>query len=86
LCGVGGKTIDEAQNNISYEEFLRWVKYRNKRGSLNVGLRNEHDFAMIMQMFANRYRKEGSTPFDIYDFAPHLDEPEITLDDWRRAV
>jgi len=86
LCGVGGRTIEEAQRNISYEEFVRWAKYRNKRGSLNVGLRAEHDLAMIVQMFANRYRKEGSAPFTIYDFAPHLDEPEPTLDDWRKAV
>jgi len=36
---------------------------------------------MIAQMFANRYRKEGSAPFKIYDFAPHIDEPELTVDD-----
>lgn len=86
MCGIGGKTIEEAQRNISYEEFIRWVKYRNRRGSLNVGLRVEHDLAMIMQMFANRYRKEGAAAFSIYDFAPHLDRPEPTLDDWRKAV
>jgi len=83
---VGGRTIEEAQKNISYEEFVRWVKYRNRRGPLNVGLRVEHDLAMIMQMLANRYRKEGSQPFTKYDFAPHLDCPEPTLDDWRKAV
>jgi len=83
LCGVGGMTIEEAQKNISYEEFTRWVKYRNKRGSFNAALRNEHDLAMIMQMFANRYRKESAAPFSIYDFAPHLDEPELTIDDMR---
>jgi len=86
LCGIGGRTIDEAQRNISYEEFVRWVKYRNMRGSFNFGLRMEHDIAMFASMFANRYRKDGSTPFKIYDFAPHLDAPEVTLDDWRKAV
>lgn len=86
MCGIGGRTIEEAQRNISYDEFIRWVKYRNKRGSLNVALRNEHEIAMIMQLFANRYRKEGALPFTVYDFAPHLDKPESTLDDWRKAV
>ena len=36
---------------------------------------------MIIQMFANRYRAKGDTPFRIYDFAPHLDEPELTTED-----
>jgi hypothetical protein len=86
LCGVGGKTIEEAQRNISHEEFVRWVKYRNKRGSFNTALRMEHDVAMFASMFANRYREKSATPYGIYDFAPHLDAPEITLDDWRKSV
>ncbi len=39
--------------------------------------------AVIALMMANRYRKEGATPFTIYDFAHHLDEPELTLDDMK---
>lgn len=86
MCGIGGRTIEEAQNNISYEEFCGWVEYRSMRGSFNFAMRNEHDLAMIIQLFANRYRKEGTMPFTVYDFAPHLDRPEPTLDDWRKAV
>jgi hypothetical protein len=81
LCGIGGRTIEEAQNNISYNEFIRWVIYRKKRGSLNVGIRIEHDLAIIASMFANRYREKGSMPYKVYDFAPHIDEPELTTND-----
>jgi hypothetical protein len=36
---------------------------------------------MIAQIIANRYRQENTPPYTIYDFAPHLDEPELTEDD-----
>lgn len=81
MCGIGGKTIEEAQRNISYEEFTRWVAYRNKRGSLHFGMRIEKSSALLSQIIANRYRKEGKEPFTIYDFAPYHDEPELTIDD-----
>jgi len=68
---------------MTYEEYLQWVKYRNKRGSLNNGLRIERAGAILAQMTANRYRKEGSTPYKFYDFAPHHDEPELTVEDIR---
>lgn len=84
MCGIGGKTIEEAQNNISHEEFSRWVYYRRKRGTLNIGLRTEHSSALLACMLANRYRKEGSSALSIYDFAPHLDEPELTIEDMKK--
>lgn len=83
MCGIGGKTIEEAQRNLSYEEYLRWVSFRSKRGSLNVGLRIEHSSAMVAHMIANRYRPKDAAPFSIYDFAPHVDEPELTIDDMK---
>lgn len=65
---------------MTYEEYLQWIKYRNKRGSLNNGLRVERAGAILAQMMANRYRKDGSPPFSFYDFAPHYDEPTLTID------
>ena len=41
LCGIGGRTIAEAQTRLSYEEFCRWASYRALRGLLNPGLRIE---------------------------------------------
>lgn len=83
LCGIGGKTIEEAQKNISYAEFCQWVSYRGKRGTLNIGLRIEEYAAMIAQMYSSVHGKQGSIPPKIYDFAPHLDEPELTIDDMK---
>lgn len=38
LNGVGGKTIEEAKENLSQEEFLQWVEYRNIFGTLNPNI------------------------------------------------
>jgi len=81
LCGIGGKTIEEAQKNISYEEFIRWVVYRKKRGSLHFGMRIEKSSALLAQIIANRYRGKDDPPFSLYDFTPHEEEPELTIED-----
>ena len=77
LSGVGGSTIAEAQERLSYREFLSWMKYRNKRGSLNIGMRVERGSALLATLFANSKSKNGG--FKIFDFMPHEDEPAIDL-------
>lgn len=77
MCGIGGRTIAEAQECISYGEFCAWVQYRRKRGSLNLGLRMEHSSALLASMYANAHSKDGG--FKIHQFAPHFDEPVISL-------
>ena len=77
LCGIGGRTIAEAQQNLSYGEVMAWIRYRRKRGSLNLGLRVERGAAMLAAMYANAHSKDGG--FRVNDFAPHLDEPPVTL-------
>jgi len=79
LCGIGGRTIEEAQRRLSYNEFLSWVAYRRKRGSLHTGMRVERTGALLATLFANAHSKEGG--YKIYDFMPHDEEPELTLDD-----
>lgn len=37
LNGVGGSTIAEAKERLSYAEYRAWVAYLNKRGSLHPG-------------------------------------------------
>lgn len=81
LCGIGGRTIEEAQRRMSVEEVRRWAMYRMRRGSLHVGMRIEHAAALIAQLLANRYRKEGAEVFQLHDFAPHMDEPDLTIED-----
>jgi hypothetical protein len=84
LHGIGGRTIAEAQERISSQEFWRWIHYRNRRGSLNWGMRVEHGFATLAAMYANAHSKDGG--YTLHDFAPYHDEPAITLDramkDW----
>lgn len=80
LCGIGGRTISEAQQNISYPEYLAWARYRAKRGSLHVGMRVEQSMALMASMYANSHSKKGVT-FKPLDFMPHGDELPITLDD-----
>lgn len=79
MNGIGGRTIAEAQINMSHNEFLTWLKYRQKRGSLNLGLRVERGSALLASMYANIKSKDGW--YKIHDFAPHHDQPEITLEE-----
>ena len=80
LNGIGGRTIAEAQESISAVEFMQWVMYRRKRGSLNVGLRVEAGAAMGASLTANLNRKKDSQAFSFYDFAPNHDEPQVSLE------
>lgn len=61
-------------------EFNKWVAYRRKRGSLNLGMRFESGAAMIASLTANINRKKDSQPFSFYDFAPNHDQPQLSLE------
>ncbi|MBU0538713.1 MAG: hypothetical protein KKG73_09790 [Gammaproteobacteria bacterium] len=78
MCGVGGNTVAEAKQRITYLEFCRWVKYRQLRGSFNLGMRIERNAAMQMAMFANANSRSGR--YTLFDFSPHLEETELTLE------
>lgn len=77
MCGVGGRTIAEAKERLSYEEALKWQAYRKKRGSLNLGLRLEEGFALVATAISRSVG--GKAKFD--DFAPHLKDEETGLMD-----
>lgn len=81
MCGVGGRTIAEAQQRVSYVEFCQWAQYRAKRGSLNVGLRVERGSALLAMMYGNAHRGKHVAAFQLHDFAPHHDQPVITLEE-----
>ena len=87
LCGIGGRTVQEAKENLSYKEVLSWVKYRNKRGCLNTNLRLERAIGTLTYLFHQVHGK-NSKDTDIYDFLPFEDRPaekaeerEITLEE-----
>lgn len=78
LNGIGGRTIAEAQERLSYPEYLTWLKYRRKRGSLNTGLRVERGAALLASLYANAHSKDGG--YKLHDFAPYHDAPTLSLD------
>lgn len=79
MCGIGGCTIAEAQQRLSYPEFLSWARYRNKRGTLHTGMRIERGTALLATLYANSHSKNGG--FKLYDFMPHEDERAPTLEE-----
>ncbi|EMO9460303.1 phage tail assembly protein T [Raoultella ornithinolytica] len=81
MNGIGGRTIAEAQERLSISEFNIWLKYREKYGQLNLMMRCEWGAALISSVLANVNRTKNSPPFKITDFAPHINEPEITLEE-----
>lgn len=81
MSGIGGNTIAEAQRNLSYPEFLQWAAYRQKRGSLNIGMRVERGAALLAALYANSKRSKEAETLHLHDFSPYSDQPEITLDD-----
>lgn len=75
---MGGNTIAEAQQRLGYQEALQWMKYRNKRGSFNLGMRVERGSAQLSMLYMNAHSKNGN--YKIYDFMPHMEEPPMTLE------
>jgi len=68
LNGIGGRTIAEAQENMSYTEFLAWCRYRNKYGSLHLGMRVDRAFARVAAFFGNVFSSKKDLKPE--DFSP----------------
>ena len=84
MNGIGGRTLEEAKDRLSYQEFLTWLAFRKKRGTLHQGMRMEEGFALLAAMYANAHSKNGG--HRLSDFMPHGDEPELTLEDLQAFV
>lgn len=81
MNGIGGRTIAEAQERMSLREFQVWVKYRNKYGPLNVMMRTEWGASLVASVLANINKSKNSPPFKVSDFAPHINEVSVSLED-----
>lgn len=79
MNGIGGRTIEEAQQCLSHSEFLTWAAFRQKRGSLHIGMRVEYGFAALSSLYVNMHTKQGG--YRATDFMPHMDEAAIPLDE-----
>lgn len=60
LAGVGGATVEEAQERMSYAEFISWAAYAKRHGGLNLGLRLEEGFALVASVLAQLHGKRLS--------------------------
>ncbi|EMO8816350.1 phage tail assembly protein T [Klebsiella michiganensis] len=81
MNGIGGRTIAEAQERMSLREFQVWVKYRNKYGQLNSMMRTEWGASLVASVLANINKSKNSPPFKVSDFAPHINEVSVSLED-----
>lgn len=79
MNGIGGRTIAEAQENMSYPEFMVWCKFRRKRGSLNTGIRVETALAQLQAFYANCRSGKDAQRLHTEDFAPHMDAHVLNL-------
>lgn len=80
MHGIGGRTIAEAQGRLTYPEFITWMKYRRKNGSLDIGQRVEQSIAMLSALYANAHRGKSAPAHKWQDFAPHYEVPVLTLE------
>lgn len=87
MHGIGGKTIEEVQRNLSVPEVMKWLAYRQKRGTLNWGMRIERGAALLASIYVNAHRSKGTPRQSIHAFMPNAGDVEISLDEamntWR---
>ncbi|MHB0844758.1 phage tail assembly protein T [Stutzerimonas nitrititolerans] len=79
LNGIGGRTIAEARQRLSYSEFMSWVRFRNRRGTLHQGMRIDRSAALLATLYANVHSKTGG--HELADFMPFEDQHEPTVEE-----
>ena len=81
MNGIGGRTIAEAQENMTYSEFVVWMKFRARRGSLHQGMRVEMALAQFQAFYVNSRTAKDAPKVYQQDFAPHMDPRVESLDE-----
>lgn len=78
LHGIGGRTIAEAKERITYDEYVDWCAYRKKHGPINVNRSLEYGFAMIAMLIhnANYTNKKEMTAF-----MPHFTQAPVSIEE-----
>lgn len=72
LHGIGGRTIAEAKERLTYREALDWIAYLRKRGTLHTGMRLEAGFALLASLIVQTNGGKAR----MQDFMPHAREDE----------
>jgi hypothetical protein len=78
LHGIGGCTILEAKERLTYAEAMDWYAYIRRRGSLNLGNRLEHGFAMLATVLSRIHGGE----VEMEAFMPYEAALTQEQDDW----
>lgn len=83
-CGIGGRTVAEAKESLSYQEAHDWMIYRAETGSLNVLLRIENLLAHMLSTTINIHSKKK---VKASEFLPFMRQHERVFgvgdaDDW----
>lgn len=77
LAGVGGWTVEEAKERMTFAEAQDWAAYIEKYGPLNLGMRLEFGFALIATVINHALGGKAS----IEDYMPHTQKQAGTIDD-----
>lgn len=64
---MGGRTVKELKEAMPYSEFLKWIEFVKKRGSLHSGRRIEAAAALIAATTINAAGGKAK----MSDFMPH---------------
>ena len=81
MHGIGGNTILDAKQKLTYTEALTWNSYIQKRGSLNVGRRVEIIGAVNAALLSRV--NGGKAKFE--DFAVHEKEKLDQVSEFSKA-
>lgn len=72
LNGIGGRTIAEAQQNMSMVEARQWAQYIKRHGGLNIAERVEQAAALICATGAKLMGQKK----DVADFLPNRESDD----------
>ncbi|WP_277962058.1 hypothetical protein [Pseudomonas sp. RIT-To-2] len=73
---MGGRTIAEAKERLSYQEALAWEQYLVRYGSLHPGRRLEASSATV----ALQVHRLGGGSAELADFMPHELRQGVSLE------
>lgn len=73
MNGIGGRTIAEAQQNMSMVEARQWAQYMRRHGGLNTAERVEQAAALIC---ATACQLMGNKKVNVNDFIPNRESDD----------
>ena len=73
MNGVGGRTVAEAQQNMSMAEARQWAHYIKRHGGLNIAERVEQAAALIC---ATGAQLMGNKKIKVNDFIPNRESDD----------